>query len=132
MKRQLIATLVSGLLALPAFAGPGPNYELYANGFPPFVQPSAKSRAEVRMELIAAQRAGQWVVNGELGTLARPPVIVAGKTRDQVRAELIAAQRDGVTIVNAELGLTARQMYPALYTQGSSDELRAGLRDAGK
>lgn len=132
MKRQLIAIAVGGLLALPALADRGLNYELYANGFPPPAQPSAETRAEVRAELIAAQRAGDWVVNAELGTLARPPVMLASKTRDQVIAELIAAQRAGNFIVNAELGLTARQMYPALYAGDSRDKLRATLSQPGK
>ena len=88
MKRQLIAIALGGLLALPALADRGPNYELYANGFPPAAQPAAKSRAEVRAELIAAQRAGNFIVNAELGQTARDmyPERYAESTRGHLRA----------------------------------------------
>ena len=132
MKRQLIAIALGSLLALPALAERGPNYELYANGFPPPAQPSAKSRAQVHAELIAAQRAGLWVANAELGTLQRPPVMLARKTRDQVVAELIRAQRNGNFVLNAELGLTGRQMYPDMYAAESRDDLRATLGESDK
>lgn len=128
MKRHFLAVALGGLIALPAFA----NYELYGNGIAPAVAPSTKSREQVRAELVAAQRAGQVVVNAELGTLAREPVQLAGKTRDRVRAELIAAQRAGDVIVNAELGLTAREMYPRHYAQRTREHLGAGLRLTGR
>jgi hypothetical protein len=99
MKRQLIAMIVGGLFALPALA----NNEIDAGNLPKNVSPS-KTTEQVRAELIAAQRAGEMVVNAELGTLAQKPVQLAGKTTEQVRAELVAAQRAGEMIVNAELG----------------------------
>lgn len=121
MKRQLIAIAVGTLLALPALA----NNEIDAGNLPKNVTPSM-TRDQVRAELIAAQRDGRWIVNAELGTLAKRPVLLAGKTREQVRAELIAAQRAGNFIVNAELGLTAREMCPARYAESTRGQLRAG------
>ena len=125
MKRQIIAIVLGGLFALPAVA----NNEIDAGNLPKSVVPT-KSAEQVRQELIAAQRAGQVIVNAELGTLAKPPVQLASKTREQVRAELIAAQRAGNFIVNAELGLTARQMYPSRYARVDAGEKRAAA-DSG-
>jgi hypothetical protein len=122
MKRNVIAIVAGGLFALPAFA----NNEIDAGNLPRDVTPSM-TRDQVRAELVAAQRAGQVIVNAELGTMARKPAQLAGKTRQQVRAELIAAQRAGDVIVNAELGLTARQAYPALYVEKTDAQLRAAL-----
>lgn len=114
MKRQVIAIVVGGLFALPAVA----NDEIDAGNLPRPVA-ATKTVEQVRIELVAAQRAGQVIENAELGTLVREPVRFAGKTRAQVLAELIAAQRSGDIIVNAELGLTARQMYPARYASAT-------------
>ena len=65
MKRNVIAIVVAGLFALPALA----NNEIDAGNLPRDVTPSM-TRDQVRAELIAAQRAGQVVVNAELGTKA--------------------------------------------------------------
>ena len=127
MKRKLIAIAAGALFALPALA----NNEIDAGNLPLNVTPSM-TRDQVRAEIIAAQRAGRWVVNAELGTLHRAPVMLAGKTRDQVLAELVAARRAGEMIVNAELGLTAREIYPARYTDVSRGRIRAQLGGGGK
>ena len=107
MKRQVIAVLVGGLFALPAFA----NNEIDA-GYPAFAPASSKSRAEVGAELLAAKRSGNWMVNAELGTQSKAsaPVQVAGKSRSEVRDEVAQAFRSGDYIVNAELGTTANQL----------------------
>jgi hypothetical protein len=104
MKRQIIAVALGSLFALPAFA----NNEIDA-GYAAPVAVSAKSRADVRAELIAAQRAGDVVVNAELGTTAKS-MRTAGKTRAQVIAEVEQARRSGNYIVNAELGTKASQL----------------------
>jgi len=91
MKRQLVAIALGGLFALPALA----NYELYSVGVAPEIAPSTKTREQVRAELIAAQRAGQVVVNAELGTTAKQPAQTAGKTREQVFEEILMEQQAG-------------------------------------
>jgi len=107
MKRHLLAVAIGSLFALPAVA----NNEIDAGNLPADVTPSM-TREQVRAELIAAQRAGDVIVNAELGNTART-VQHVGKTREQVLAELIAAQRAGEVIVNAELGTTGRSMQRA-------------------
>jgi hypothetical protein len=120
MKRKLLAIALGGAFALPAFA----NYELYGNGVAPQAPLSTKGRAEVRDELVAAQRSGQFIANAETGQKANqlhpqsyPAVLVAGKARAEVLAELADAQRRGDVIVNAELGLKANQVFPQHYGQ---------------
>ena len=113
MKRQIIALALGSLFALPAFA----NAEL---DYPPQASTTvaAKTVAQVRDELIAAKRTGNFVVNAETGQKANqldPSAYpahskVAGKTRADVLAELEQAQRSGNIIANAELGATARQL----------------------
>lgn len=106
MKRQILAVVVGSLLAVPAFA----NDEIDAGNLPQLVT-SSKSTDQVRAELIAAQHSGNFVVNAELGTLAKPQTSLAsGKTREQVRAEVAAARRSGDYIINAELGTTAKHL----------------------
>lgn len=107
MKRHLLAVAIGSLFALPAVA----NNEIDAGNLPAGVTPSM-TREHVRAELIAAQRAGDVIVNAELGNTART-VRHAGKSREQVLAELIAAQRAGDVIVNAELGTTGKSMQHA-------------------
>lgn len=104
MKRQVIAVALGSLFALPAFA----NNEINAGYAAPMAL-SAKSRADVHAELIAAQLAGEVVVNAELGTTAKS-MQTAGKTRAQVLAEVEQARRSGNYIVNAELGTQAGQL----------------------
>ena len=95
MKRQLIAVLVGGLFAVPALANPAlANYEIDAGN--PFPSAAAtQTREQVLANLVAAQRAGQVVVNAELGTTAKEPVPAAGKTREQVREEILKEQQAG-------------------------------------
>lgn len=102
MKRQLLAIAVGSLFALPALA----NNEIDAGNLPANVTPSL-TQAQVRAELIAAQRAGDVIVNAELGSTGRT-VRHASRTRDEVVAELIAAQQAGEVIVNGELGTMSR------------------------
>jgi len=95
MKRQLIAVLVGGLFAVPALANPTlANYEIDA-GNPAPSAAATQTREQVLANLVAAQRAGQVVVNAELGTMAKEPEPVAGKTREQVREEILEVQRSG-------------------------------------
>jgi hypothetical protein len=108
MKRHLLAIAVGSLFALPALA----NNEIDAGNLPANVTPSL-TQAQVRAELIAAQRAGDVIVNAELGTTGRT-VRHAGRTRDEVVAELIAAQQAGEVIVNAELGTMGRPVQHAV------------------
>ncbi|HEX5092108.1 MAG TPA: DUF4148 domain-containing protein [Burkholderiales bacterium] len=129
MKRRILAITLGSLIALPAFAISDPglaNNEIDAGNLPKDVA-LTKTRDQVRDELIAAQIAGEVIVNAELGTLAAQPVQVAGKTREQVREELVEAQRAGDVVVNAELGLTAREEHPALYAGVRTDAKRVDL-----
>jgi hypothetical protein len=107
MKRHLLAIAVGSLFALPALA----NNEIDAGNLPANVTPSL-TQAQVRAELIAAQRSGDVIVNAELGTTGRT-VQHAGKTRNEVVAELIAAQQAGDVIVNGELGITGQPVKQA-------------------
>ena len=108
MKRQLIAVVLGSAFALPAFA----NYEIYATGVAPAAEVSAKSREQVRAEIVAAKRTNDWRVNAALGTQNQPsvPALAVGKSRAQVRAEVAQARAAGDYIANAELGTTARQL----------------------
>ena len=108
MKRQVLAVLLGSLFAVPAFA----NYEMFGNGIEPQATAAAKSRDEVRAEMIAAKRQGNWMFNAELGTQSRPATstVTVGKSRDEVRAELEQAYRSGDMIANAELGTTFAQL----------------------
>jgi hypothetical protein len=65
MKRQFIAVAFGSLIALPVFA----NYEM-DTGDAQTIAATGKSRAEVRAELMEAQRAGTVIINGELGITA--------------------------------------------------------------
>lgn len=106
MKRQVIALALGSLVALPAFA----NNEIDAGSAQPIVV--AKSASQVHAELLAAKRAGNWMVNAELGTQSRlvKPAQVAGKSRGEVRAEVAQSRATGDYVVNAELGTTASQL----------------------
>ena len=106
MKRQVIAIALGSLFALPAFA----NNEIDAGTPQPTVV--SKSAEQVRAELLAVKRAGNWMVNAELGTQSRlvKPAQLAGKSRSDVRAEVAQARSAGDYIVNAELGTTANQL----------------------
>jgi hypothetical protein len=82
----------------------------------------AKTRAQVRAELVAAMHNGNMLANGELGLTQRelrpdlypsPPVV--GETRAQVESELAAAIRDGDMIVAGDSGLREKDMAPGRY-----------------
>lgn len=108
MKRQVIAVVLGSAFALPAFA----NYEIYPTGVAPAAEVSAKSREQVRAELVNAKRTNDWRVNAELGTQNKlgVPAVAVGKSRAQVRAEVAQARAVGDYIANAELGTTASQL----------------------
>jgi hypothetical protein len=105
MKRQVIAIALGSFIALPALA----NDEINAGNLPQSVA-ATKAVAQVRAELLAAQRAGDVVVNAELGTTAKHAEQLSTKSRADVRAEVRDARLSGDYIVNAELGTTANQL----------------------
>ncbi|WDZ95818.1 DUF4148 domain-containing protein [Herbaspirillum sp. WKF16] len=63
------------------------------NQYPIIPFKSTKTRAEVKAELVAAQKAGA-IANGDNYPIL--PATTTHKTRAQVRAELVAAQREGL------------------------------------
>ena len=100
MKRQIIAVALGSLFALPAFADGEIGFEYWKA---PMAE-SSKTRAEVVAELVAAQRAGDVVVDGEIGTLQSAAALQSGKTRAQVIAELFAEYSAGNLAVDGETG----------------------------
>ena len=100
MKRQIIAVALGSLFALPAFADGEIGFEYWKA---PMAE-SSKTRAEVVAELVAAQRAGDVVVDGEIGTLQSASAPQAGKTRAEVLADLFAEYRAGNLAVDGETG----------------------------
>ncbi len=105
MKRQLIALALGSLFALPAFANAETDYPPQAT-----TTVAAKTVAQVRNELIAAQRAGDIVVNAELGTTAKSTQSAGTKTRAEVLAALVHAKRSGNIVANAETGTKVNQL----------------------
>jgi len=100
MKRQIIAVALGSLFALPAFADGEIGFEYWKA---PMAE-SSMTRAEVVAELVAAQRAGHVVVDGEIGTLQSASLPQDGKTRAQVIAELFAEYSAGNLAVDGETG----------------------------
>jgi hypothetical protein len=100
MKRQIIAVALGSLFALPAFADGEIGFEYWKA---PMAE-SSMTRAEVVAELVAAQRAGHVVVDGEIGTLQSASLPQSGKTRAQVIAELFAEYSAGNLAVDGETG----------------------------
>jgi hypothetical protein len=100
MKRQIIAVALGSLFALPAFADGEIGFEYWKA---PMAE-SSKTRAEVVAELVAAQRAGHVVVDGEIGTLQSASLPQSGKTRAEVNAELFAEYSAGNLAVDGETG----------------------------
>lgn len=121
MKRQVIAVALTGLFALPALANEEMDYPPQASTTVP-----AKIVAQVRDELIAATRVGDFVVNAETGEKANQldasaypaRTQAASKTRAEVLAELAQAQRAGDIVVDAETGEKANQLDPSAYSVG--------------
>jgi hypothetical protein len=56
------------------------------------------TRAQVVAELVAAQRAGHVVVDGEIGTLQSAAAPQDGKTRAEVLAELISDRNNNFSV----------------------------------
>ena len=100
MKRQIIAVALGSLFALPAFADGEIGFEYWKA---PMAE-SSKTRAEVVAELVTAQRAGQVVIDGEIGTLQSASAPQAGKTRAEVLAELTRTHGDNNFSVDGETG----------------------------
>jgi hypothetical protein len=113
MNRRIIAVALGSLFALPAFANQEMDYPPQQASTVP-----AKSVAQVRDELIAARRTGDFVVNAETGAKANQldassypsETTVAGKSRSEVLAELQNAQRTGDIVANAETGEKVNQI----------------------
>ncbi|AOF86216.1 putative peptidoglycan binding domain protein [Hydrogenophaga sp. RAC07] len=85
---------------------------------------TAKTREQVRAELIEAQRNGDLIADGETGLrfnqlypnlYPQATVAVVGKTRAEVKAELAEAQRNGDLIADGETGQRLNQLYPEQY-----------------
>ena len=100
MKRQIIAVALGSLFALPAFA----DGEIGSEYWKAAMAESSKTRTAVVAELVAAQRAGQVVVDGEIGTLQSASAPQAGKTRAEVLAELISDRSNNNFSVDGETG----------------------------
>jgi hypothetical protein len=130
MKRQIIVVALGSLFALPAFANEEMDYPVQQASTAP-----AKTVAQVRDELIAARRTGDFVVNAETGETANQldassypsKTMVAGKSRAEVLAELENAERTGDIVANAESGEKANELYPFAY---ASHTLEAGKSPA--
>jgi hypothetical protein len=85
MKRQILAVALGSLFALPALADGeiGFDHRTVAKA------ESSKTVAQVRAELVAAQRAGELALDGEMGRVHSASTMGASKTRSEVMAELI-------------------------------------------
>lgn len=92
MKRQIIAVAIGSLFALPAFADGEIGYDFRTVAR----AESSKTVGQVRAELVAAQRAGELAVDGEIGQLRAGTD--SGKTRAQVVSELMAAQSNSAWV----------------------------------
>ena len=91
----------------------------------------AKTREQVRAELVEAQRNGTVLVDGDQGLRAYPvtprpaaqktaekaaeKAVVVGKTREDVLQELRDARANGTLIANSETGETYRDIDPRSY-----------------
>lgn len=110
MKNHVLAIALGSMLALPALA----NNEIDPGYVARVTTEDGKSREDVRAELVSAQRAGNVIVNAELGTVASVHAAAAqqqpGKSRADVVAEVTQARRNGNYIANAELGTKASHL----------------------
>jgi hypothetical protein len=82
----------------------------------------AKTRAQVKAELVAAMHNGDMIPAGQAELTQRelrpdlyPAAPVVGEARAQVKAELAAAMRDGDMIVAGDSGLREKDVSPGLY-----------------
>jgi len=104
---------------------------------------SAKTREEVRNELLEAQRNGDVLAPGESGLTLRElhpqrygVAPTPAKTRAQVTAEFAAAQRAGDTISSGEIASTQRELNPQRYSAPiavagkTREQVKAELSDA--
>lgn len=97
----IIATTILAAVSVSAFAQTQSTADaerdwdnMHArNDYPIMPFKSTKTRAEVKAELIAAQKAGT-ITNGDDYPILPAPT--SHKTRAAVQAELVAAQRDGL------------------------------------
>jgi Domain of unknown function (DUF4148) len=104
----------------------------------------AKTRDEVKAELIHAIRTGDIMHHGEIsGKLNElfpsqypATAVVPGKSREQVKAELVQAQRNGDLIANGQSGLRYNQVNPSIYPAApvlagkTRDQVKAELAEA--
>lgn len=89
---------------------------------------AAKTREQVRAELIEAQRNGDLIADGETGArfnqlyphLYAQPATVA-KTRAEVKAELAEAVRSGDLIADGETGAKFKDVAPAQYAAARAE-----------
>lgn len=82
----------------------------------------AKTREQVRAELVEAQRNGDLIADGETGLrfnqvsphLYTQATVVA-KSRAEVKAELAAAQANGDLVADGQTGARFNEVFPAQY-----------------
>lgn len=82
----------------------------------------AKTREQVRAELVEAQRNGNLIADGETGLRFNqvsphlyPQAAVVAKTRAEVKAELAQAQANGELIADGQTGARFNEVFPAQY-----------------
>ncbi len=83
---------------------------------------AAKTREQVRAELVEAQRNGTLIADGETGQRFNqvsphlyPQATVVAKTRAEVKAELAVAQANGDLIADGQTGARFNEVFPAQY-----------------
>ena len=88
----------------------------------------AKTREQVRAELVEAQRNGSLIADGETGLRFNqvsphlyPQATVVAKTRADVKAELAQAQANGDLIADGETGAKFKDVAPAQYAAARSE-----------
>jgi len=90
----------------------------------------AKTREQVRAEVIAAQRSGDLVADGQTGAKFNQlfpaqyaqPVVVQGKSRAEVKAELAEALRTGDIVADGATGAKANELAPAQYAAARAEK----------
>jgi hypothetical protein len=102
MKTSYAAILAITLSSL-ASGYASAEYAIPDNNASTIASAPSKTRAQVRAELVEAQRTGDVYADGNSGKklnelrpdLYQTKAAVQGKTREQVKAELVQAQRSG-------------------------------------